>query len=162
MKSRYEDKFKTGAEPYLEPGEEVLTAFIAQARGRGQAMSGNLVAGELGARQARKARAGAEAAGLVIEYPMAIAVTNQRLLTLKITTPVLGRGGEVTELLSAVGLRDVDSVHVRRFGLGKRITITVNGANVELEGNVGANEFAEAFEHVKAQMPTLRAVNARR
>lgn len=161
MKSRYEDKFKDGAEPYLKAGEEVLTAFIAQARGRGQALSGNLVAGELGAHQVRKARAGAEAAGLVIEYPMAVAVTNQRLLTLKITTPVLGRGGEVTQLLSAVWLQDVDGVHVRRFGLGKRITITVNGADVELEGNVGANEFGEAFEQAKAQIRTLRAVNAR-
>jgi hypothetical protein len=81
---------------------------------------------------------------------MALAVTPRRVLTLKISSPFLGRGGEVKELLSAVPIESVDAVNVRRFGLAKRITVTVNGRNVELEGNVGATEFGEAFEQAKA------------
>jgi hypothetical protein len=150
VKSRYEEKFKQGAAPFLDADEEVLSAFIAQPKGRGQAMSGGgMIASELGARKARKARAAADEAGLVIDAPMALAVTQRRLLTLKISSPVLGRGGEVKELLSAVPLDEVDSIEVRRFGLGKRITVTVRGVAVELEGAAGANELADAFDAAK-------------
>jgi len=153
VNSRYEDKFKAGAQQYLDAGEQVITAFIAQPRGSGQAMSGNLIAGEIGGRQARKARASGEATGLIVSRPMALAVTPRHVLTLKISSPFLGRGGEVKELLSKVPIEDVDGVRVRRFGLAKRITVTVGGQNVELEGNVGATEFADAFERAKAAAP---------
>jgi hypothetical protein len=152
VKSRYEDKFKEGARQYLEPGDEVLAAFICQPRGRGQTMAsaGNLIAQQVGARKMRQALASAEAAGLMVASPMALAVTGRQLLTLKISMPVMGRGGEVKELLSAVPLSDVDSVEVKRFGLGKRITVTVRGVPVLLEGAVGLNEFLEAFNAAKA------------
>jgi hypothetical protein len=150
VKSKYENKFKAGAMPHLERGEEVLSAFIAQPRGRSQTVAGGgAVVAEIGARKQRKARAAADDAGLVLDAPMVLAVTNRRLLTLKISAPILGRGGEVKELLSAVPLADVDGVEVKRFGLGKRITVTVRGVAVPLEGSVGANEFLEVFEHAR-------------
>src|SRR4051812_1363223 len=150
MKSKYVEKFKAGAAPYLEAGETVQTAFIAQAKGRTQAMaSPNLVARELGSRTMGKSTEGAEAAGLVVGNPMALAITDQRIMTFKISTPILGRGGDVKELLSAVPLGAVDDVQVKRFGMAKRITITVQGTEVQLESAAGADEFLEAYQRVK-------------
>jgi hypothetical protein len=156
VRSRYEEKFKQGAKAYLEPGEEVLAAFICQPRGRTQARSAgpNLIATavvhQVGARKLRQAHARAEEAGLAVAAPMVLAVTRRRLLTLRISTPVMGRGGDVQELLSAIPLADVDSIEVRRFGLGKRITVVVRGVAVWLEGAIGANEFLDAFNAAKA------------
>jgi hypothetical protein len=154
--SRYAETFKEGAKQYLEPGEEVLAAFICQPRGRTMARSAgpNLIATavvrQIGARKLREARASADEAGLVVSAPMVLAVTQRQLLTLKISTPMMGRGGEVKELLSAVALADVEEVEVKRFGLGRRISVTVRGVAVLLEGAVGANEFLDAFNAAKA------------
>jgi hypothetical protein len=133
MKSRYEEKFKEGARPYLEAGEEVLAAFICQPRGHGPARA-----------------FGAAGVGLVVSAPMVLAVTQLRLLSLKITTPVMGHGGDVQRLLGAVPLADVDAVEIRRFGLGKRITVIVRGDVVRLDGVIGASEFLDAFTAAKA------------
>ncbi|MEA2123688.1 MAG: hypothetical protein QOI80_470 [Solirubrobacteraceae bacterium] len=152
MKSKYTEKFKTGAAPYLEPGEEVLTAFIAQAKGRTQAVASgtNLIAKELGSRKMGKVADAAQDAGLVVGNPMALAISNQRILTFKISTPILGRGGDIKELLSAVPLHAVQDVTVKRFGMAKRITITINNSEVQLESAAGADEFLAAYQQAKA------------
>src|SRR4051812_46416969 len=151
MKSKYTEKFKAGAAPYLEPGEEVQTAFIAQAKGRTQAVaSPGLVARELGHRAMAKSTEGAADAGFVVGNPMALAITNQRVMTFKISTPILGRGGDIKELLSGVPLAAIDDVQVKRVGMAKRITITTGGAEIQLEAAAGADEFLEAYQRVKA------------
>jgi hypothetical protein len=156
VKSRYEEKLKEGAKPYLQPGEEILAAFICQPRGQLQARSAgpNLIATtvvrQLGARRLREAHASAEQAGLVVSAPMVLAVTQRRLLTLKISIPMMGRGGEVRELLSAVPLTEVDSIEVRRFGLNRRISVVVRGVAVLLEGAIGASELLDAFNAARA------------
>jgi hypothetical protein len=151
VKSKYVEKFKAGAAPYLEPVEEVLTAFIAQAKGRTLARAGGgLITNELGARKMGGVADAAEEAGLVVGNPMALAISNQRILTFKISTPILGRGGEIKELLSAVPLHHVQDVTVKRFGMAKRINITVNNSEVQLESAAGADEFLEAYQRAKA------------
>jgi hypothetical protein len=150
MKSKYVEKFKAGAVPYLEPGEELQTAFIAQPKGRTLAAAGGgLVTNELGARKMGQAHEAAGEAGLVLGSPMALAISNQRILTFKISTPILGRGGDIKELLSAVPLHAVQDVQVKRFGMAKRINITVNNAEVQLESAAGADEFLAAYEQLK-------------
>jgi hypothetical protein len=151
VKSRYEERLREGAAQYLEPGEEVLAVLICQPRGRGQrlASASHLVAARVGAFQERRALSSADEAGLLVSAPMALAVTQRHLLTLKISPPVLGSGGEVQRLLSAVPLSDVDSVEVKRFGLGKRITVVVRKVPVLLEGTVGANDLVAAFTRAK-------------
>jgi hypothetical protein len=150
MKSKYVEKFKAGAQPFLEDGEEVLTAFIAQPKGRTLATAGGgLVTNELGARKMGQAHEAAGEAGLVLGSPMALAISDRRILTFKISTPILGRGGDIKELLSAVPLHVVQDVQVKRFGMAKRITITVNDAEVQLESAAGADEFLEAYQRTK-------------
>jgi hypothetical protein len=151
MKSKYAEKFKTGAAPFLDDGEEVLSACIAQPKGRTRAAAGGGgVVREMGLRQQRANAAAGEEAGLITAAPMALALTNKRLATFKISTPVLGRGGDVKELLSAIPLADVEAFEVKRVGLGQRITVTVAGIVVELEAAAGGKEVHEAYQRAKA------------
>jgi hypothetical protein len=158
--ARAEAKIKDGAAPYLEDGEEVLAAMVARPRGwtqsnaspGGGAVAG-LIGGTLGGKKQQQNVGAAEEAGFEITSPMALAVTNRRLLSLKISSPVgLGIGGDVKELVSSAPLNDVDSIELKRLAVGKTVTVTVRGAPFVLEVGAGANAkgVAEAFEQAKA------------
>jgi hypothetical protein len=84
---------------------------------------------------------------------MGVAVTQKRLLTLSIGAPIgMGLGGKVKELMSSVPLEEVDSIEVKRLGLGKKVIITVRSVPITLEANAAANanELAEAFQRAKS------------
>lgn len=148
--SRQEDKIKEGAAQFLEEGESVLAAFIARPRGWTQSMAGS--AG-LGRGQQAQARAGAEDAGFELASPMALAVTQRRLLSLETSAPLpAGAGGEPKRLVSAVPLSDVDEIKVKRLLVGKVVTVTVRGAPFKLEVGAGADAkgLVEAFEQARS------------
>jgi hypothetical protein len=158
--ARAEAKIMDGAAPYLEAGEEVLAAMVARPRGwtqqsaspGGGAIAG-LVGGAIGGKRQRENIDAAEHSGFEITSPMALAVTDRRLLCLKISSPVgLGIGGEVKELVSAAPLGDVDSIELKRLAVGKTVTVSVRGVPFVLEVGAGANAkgVAEAFERAKA------------
>lgn len=150
MKSKYTEKYREQAAEYLEPGEEVLSACIAQPKGRTLAVvAGGGIARQIGNRQQNASSTAAEQAGLLVEGPMAIAVTNQRVATFKISAPVLGRGGNIKELLSAIPLEAVDSWEYKKFGMKEKTKITVGGTPVELEGAAGGKQLHEAFEQAR-------------
>jgi hypothetical protein len=153
MSTSYEDKIKEQAEPYLEPGERVLAAFIAQPRGANMARAGGLAPSAIGGRKVKEARRAAEASGLQLARPMALALTDRRLVVLKISPPIaMGKGGDVKELVSAVPLTDVDSIEIKRLLVGKVVVVTVDGAAVKLEAGAGANAkgLAEGFARARA------------
>ena len=121
MKSKYTEKYQEQAAEYLEPGEQVLSACIAQPKGRTLAMvGGGGAATEMGHRQQREAAGAAETAGLLVEGPMAIAITDQRVATFKISAPVLGRGGNIKEMLSAIPLTRSTPGSTRSSGCVRR------------------------------------------
>jgi len=145
-----EDKIKEGARPFLAEGEEVLAAFVARPRGWGQTHAGSI---QLGTHQQAKARGSAEQAGFELASPMALAVTQRRLLSLSMGAQVgMGVGGGVKELVSAVPLSDVDSIKVKRLLLGKTVEVGLRGHSFKLEVGAGANAkgVAEAFERARA------------
>src|SRR5829696_4107862 len=116
--ARAEAKIMQGAAPYLEQGEEVLAAIVARPRGwtqssaspGGGALAG-AIGGAIGGKKQEQSVAAAEESGFEITSPMALAITDRRLLSLKISSPVgLGIGGDVKELVSAAPLGDVDSI----------------------------------------------------
>jgi hypothetical protein len=157
--ARFETKIKDGAAPFLEPGEEVLAAVVARPRGwtqsnasaGGGAVAG-LVGGAIGGKKQAQNVGAAGAAGFEITSPMALAVTQRRLLSLKIAAPIgLGMGGKVKELVSAVPVSEVDAIEVKRLAVGKTVTVTVGGVPFVLEVGAGANAngVAEAFERAK-------------
>ena len=140
-----EDKIKEGAQPFLEAGEEVVAAFVARPRGWTQSMAG---ARGVGQHQVHDAASAATNAGFQLGSPMALAITQKRLLSLGMGAQVgMGVGGGVTELLSAVPLAEVDSIKVKRLLLGSVVELGVRGQSFKLEAGAGANAkgVAEAF-----------------
>ena len=158
--ARAEAKIKEGAAPYLEQGEGVLAALVARPRGwtqstasPGGGAAAGLIGGAIGGKKQQQNVGAAEEAGFEITSPMALAVTDRRLICFKISNPVgLGIGGDVKELVSAAPLSEVDSIEVKRLAVGKTVTVTVRGTPFVLEVGAGANAkgVTEAFERVKA------------
>jgi len=143
-----EDKIREGAQPFLEEGEEVLAAFVARPRGWSQSHAGSRLVGN---KQQTESRAGAAAAGFELASPMALAVTQQRLLSLKLGAAAVG-AGDVKDLVAAVPLSAVDSIKLKRLLMGRIVTVTINGSEFKLDAGAGANAsgVAEAFERAKA------------
>jgi len=83
---------------------------------------------------------------------MALAITERRLLVLRIGSPIgLGIGGRVKDLVSAVSLNEVDSIVVKKRLLGKVVTVTVRGVPATLEANAAANVSALSMPFSKAK-----------
>lgn len=149
----YEDKIKEQAQPYLLAGERVLAALIARPRGATTAGAGGLAAGMAGGRKIGQQNRAAQEAGLRLANPMALALTDSRLLVLQISQPIaMGKGGDVKELVSEAPLTDVQSIEVKRLLVGKVVTVTVRGTAVKLEvgGGGDAKGLADEFARAKA------------
>jgi hypothetical protein len=152
MAASYEDKIKEQAQQYLESGEHVLAAFIAQPRGATTAKMGG-GAGMIGGRKTGKEQGAAGDAGLQLATPMALALTESRLVVLKVGQPLpMGRGGDVKEFVSAVPLTDVDSIEIKRLLVGKVVKLTVRGTEFKLEAGAGADakSLLDEFSRAKA------------
>lgn len=152
MPRSYEDKIKQQAQSYLDAGEHVIAAFIAQPRGATTANMGGLGPASIGRRKISQQRGAAEQAGLQMANPMALALTETRLLVLSVSKPIaLGKGGGVNGLVSAVPLSDVDSIEIKRLLAGKIVIVTVRGAAIKLEAGSGANARGLADEFAQAK-----------
>ena len=141
-----EDKIREGARPFLEDGEDVLAAFVARPRGWTQSNAGSL---HLGLHQQGQSRDGAEAAGFALASPMALAITDRRLLSFSMGAQAgMGMGGGVKELVGEAPLSEVDAIKVKRLLLGKVVELQVRGESFKLEAGAGANVkgVAEALE----------------
>ena len=147
--SRHEQRIKVGARRFMEEGEEVLSALVARPRGWTQATAG---AAALGAGKQAQARAAGEEAEFRLASPMALAVTERRLLSLRMSPPNgLGIGGDVKELVGEAPLENVDSIHVKRLLMDKVVTVTVRGVPIKLEANASADAegLVAAFDHAR-------------
>ena len=134
---RSEDKIRAGARPWLAEGEQVLAAFVARPRGWTQGVAGSIHAG---AGQQGAAHAAAEAASFRLGSPMALAITDRRLLSLSMGAQVgMGVGGGVKDLLGQAPLSAVDAIEVKRLLVGKVVTVTIRGNSFKLEVGAGAN-----------------------
>jgi hypothetical protein len=132
--------------------EPILGAAWGKPRGATTAAAGGgLIASEIGARWAGKHRKGAEAAGIEIGNPGAVAITATSLITMKVKVGAMGGIKEITEVLSVVPLGDIDSLQVKRMGMTGVMEISAGGGSFKLEGKPGdMKELAEVFEQAKA------------
>jgi hypothetical protein len=147
--TRQEKKIEEGAGRFLDGGEKVLAAIVARPRGWTQAAAGSARRGF--AHQGRNPAAAGQAE-LGLASPMALAITQRRLITFRIGSPIgFGIGGAVKELVSAVPLAAVDSIEVRRLLLGQVLTVNVRGRAITLEANplAGCRALAETLERVR-------------
>jgi hypothetical protein len=152
MATSYEDKIKDQAQPLLDEGEHIVAAFVAQARGGTTAKMGGLAPAAIGHMKTGKQHRAGEEAGLQLTSPMALALTESRLLVLGISQPIaMGKGADVKEIVSAAPLSDVDSIEVKRLLVGKVVTVTVRGVPIKLEAGGGANAKGLAEEFARAK-----------
>jgi hypothetical protein len=157
MGGRQQQKLTEGAASYLEPGEQVLCALVAQARGVSRAKGGAVIGGIAGAavgglmgKAPAQAHAAADDAGLEIRSPMGLALTDRRLMTLEIDG--MSRG-TVKSFLSAVPLDAVDGIDAKSVGLsGAKIVLTVRGSTVDLEcaSRSESKELAASFQGTRS------------
>jgi hypothetical protein len=149
MASAHEKKFAEGVQPFLEDGESVVASCIAQAKGFSRMMVSGL---RLGKSEVRGASEAAAAGEVKLDNPMALVLSDRRLLTVKISAPIgLGIGGKVKELLTAIPLAEVDAIKVKRIALRQNITLIVHGVEIPLEANAKANAsvLSEEFLRLK-------------
>jgi hypothetical protein len=132
--------------------EPILGAAFAKPRGATTAaIGGGVITGAIGARKVGDQTTGAQAAGIVLGNPGAVAVTATSLVTMQVKVSMLGQIKEVTEVLSVVPLAEVDSLDVKRMGAAGVMEISAHGSSFKLEGKAGdMKEFAAAFEKAKA------------
>ena len=131
--------------------EEILCAAWAKPRGSSTAAAGGVIAGEIGAQWTGKHHEGAQAAGIKLADPGAVAVTATNLITMAVKVGMTGGIKEVTEVLSVVPLTGVDSIEVKRIGMAGVMEIISGGSSFKLEGKVpDLRELAETFERAKA------------
>jgi hypothetical protein len=148
--SKHQEQIVAAARGKID--EEILGAAFAKPRGSTTAIaSGDVIIREIGARWAGKQAGSADAAGIALANPGAVAVTPTSLLTMAVKVSFGGQIKDVTEVLSTVPLADVDSVKVKRMGLAGVMEIRARGGSFKLEGKVNdMREVAEAFERAKA------------
>jgi hypothetical protein len=148
--SKHEEQIIAAANGKVD--EEILGAAFAKPRGSTTAVAGGgLIGREIGSQWAGKQRKGAEAAGIKLGNPGAVAVTPANLLSLAVKVSMMGQIKEVTEILSTVPLAEVESLEVSRMGMAGVMTITVGESAFKLEGKAGdMKEFADTFDRAKA------------
>jgi len=161
-----EDKIIEGIQSLLQPGEQALAAMVGRPHGWSQAVAGSMV---IGTSQQQRANDSADAAGFALASPMALAITDRRLLSLSMGAQVgMGLGGGVKELVGEAPLSDVDDVKVKRklrqrprsgsehridtlairsllVSLGMPIAPTTTRANAELSAAARANGVLPPF-----------------
>ncbi len=152
--SKHQEQIIEAASGKLD--EEILGAAWGKPRGSQTAAAGaGVIVGEIGARWAGKQRKGADAAGIELGNPGAVAITPTSLVTMKVKVSAMGAIKEVTEILSVVPLAEVESRQVKRFGLTGVMEIKAGGGSFKLEGKPGdMKDLAEVFERAKAAHPT--------
>ncbi|HEU4980455.1 MAG TPA: hypothetical protein VFT14_04495 [Solirubrobacterales bacterium] len=147
--SKHQEQIKAAAKGKVEA--EILGAAFAKPRGATTAGVGGVIPGEIGARWTGKQQKGADAVGIEVGNPGAVAVTPTDLLTMAVKVSFGGQIKEVTAVLSRVPLTDVDSVEVKRVGMAGVMEITAGGSSFKLEGKVNdMREVAAEFERAKA------------
>ena len=164
MSSRQQQRLIESAGELLDPGEQVLDALVAQARGASQSRTTRgALGGAVGAavgdamhKKTEESHAAAGTQGLQIRSPMGLILTDRRVMTVKIDAM---SHGNVKEFMSAVPLSSVEAVERKKmFGiLGARFALAVEGTEIELEctskSEVGA--FIDAFAAAKGAVDVL-------
>ena len=131
--------------------EPILGAAFAKPRGATTtAVGGGAIVGAIGGKKISDQNKGAQAAGIVLGNPGAVAFTAQNLVTMQVKVSFMGQIKEVTEVLSTVPLAEVDSLEVKRMGAAGVMEISSHGSAFKLEGKAGdMKEFATAFDRAR-------------
>ncbi|HWC32643.1 MAG TPA: hypothetical protein VG709_05890 [Actinomycetota bacterium] len=114
----------------------------------------------VGYTQTDRVESAADRAGFEVASPMALALTTRRLLSFAVSNPIgMGIGLKVEGLLGSVPISAVDAIDVGWLLIGSRLTVTVRGTPVKLEGGPGAptRRFARDFADLEAGLRSSTA-----
>ncbi len=141
--SKQTDAIRLGAQPLLEPGEEILATVIASPRGSGTAaVGGGPVVGEIGARISGKNVGAADEAGLIVRRNAGLVLTASRLLTFELAISFTGSVKAVKGVLSAIPRERVESI-TSKWNV---LSVKTGSGEFKLEAKPGpAKDFAAAF-----------------
>jgi len=147
--SKHQEQIIAAAKGKLD--EEILAAAFGKPRGSTTAAAGGgAIAREIGSRWAGKQSKGAEAVGIALGNPGAVAITPTSLVTMKVKVSAMGAIKEITEVLSTVPLGEVDALEVKRMGMAGVMEINAGGGSFKLEGKPGdMKELADVFARAK-------------
>jgi hypothetical protein len=142
--------FRKSVEPYLEPGEELLSLTLVQGKGTMKAIIGGgaIGAAAVGAIKDRKGREAAAEGGIPLSSKMGLALTPRRLLIFKGGGAVLLKA---KELLTEFPIGEVESIALGKGAITKPILITAGGQSFQVEAPKAANtdKLMEAFRRAK-------------
>jgi hypothetical protein len=147
------EQIREHAQPFLEDGEELIAAMTAAPRGKTTSVAAGGIGGMIGHKMVSGQVKRAEEVGLRLDSNMAVVLTRQRLLALKVSFTVGGAIKGVGEQLGSVPLSEVESIEAKRVGLGGNLVLVVRGGDpIKLECRVGrARQLVEAFELAAAR-----------
>jgi hypothetical protein len=157
------NSYKKRIDPFLAPGEELLSATPVEASGvmKGYFYTGGelgvAIKGAMRDRKAREAETsgGDEGAVKLASANMTLATTSRRLLIFKFGT---GKGANPKWLLTDVPIGDVDSIEVGpSTGISpKPVTLIVRGQSFELEARkaINTDKLTSTFQQAKAAQVT--------
>jgi len=146
MSEKQDQNIRSGVAEVLHPSETVVSYLFASARGHQQAMTGG-IGGAVGAGRSGSAVKGAEAAGITLASPMALVLTEARLITVQV-----GIAGKVKRVLDRFTLAEVGLMTIKRLGLGGAVTLELRDVEVRLEARVGASRaFAEDLARARSE-----------
>ena len=147
---------KKRVDPYLAPGEELLSVTAVQApgmMGKKYFLGGEVGLAIRGARRDSKARdnGASDPDDGSIKLPsvnMHLAITSRRLLIFKFGS---GKSANPEWLHLDVPIDEVDSIEVGKKGGFRPVTLTVRGESIELETRLAENtdRLISAFEQTR-------------
>lgn len=133
----------------IGPGEDVLAAVCVQPKGAGNAMAVGGVAGALMAGKNKGNREANAETGIEVPRWAALAVTNKRLLILKMNA----MGTKADAVASDVPISEVESIVPGKSLLRRQVTLHARGGTFEFEAHKSTpvESLSDALDRVRAE-----------
>lgn len=126
------DKLSDSVVALLPPGEELLAAVCVQPKGSGNAGAvGGLAGAVIAGRGGKNTAESSQATGITIPRFAALAVTQRRLLILKMNA----MGSKADEIVSEVPIAEVESIIAGKSMLRRQVTLNARGGTFEFEAH---------------------------
>ena len=114
----------------VPPGERVLAAVAVQPKGSGNAMAiGGIAGAAIAGRGSKTTREASANTGVEVTRFAALAVTNQRVLVLKMNA----MGNKATAITGELPVAAVEGIDVSKSMLRKQIVVRTSGGNFDFE-----------------------------
>lgn len=111
-------------------GERVLAAACVQPKGSGNGMAvGGIAGAMIAGRGSKSTREASENTGVEVTRWAALAVTNQRVLVLKMNA----MGSKATGITGALPIAAVESIDIDKSLLRKKVVLRTTGGNFDFE-----------------------------